>query len=94
MHPWDFPDGSVVKTLPYNAGGAGLIPEWGARIPHALGPKDQNIKWKHYCNKFNKDFKIVPHQKIFLKREKRKMHSNDDSSTVNNSQDRRKLSIH
>ena len=29
---WGFPDGSVVKTLPANAGETGLIPRWG-RFP-------------------------------------------------------------
>ena len=48
--------GPVVKTLPSNAGGAGSIPGWGAEIPCALRPKNQNIKQKQYCNKFNKDF--------------------------------------
>ena len=34
MGAWrDFPGGSVVKTLPSNAGDMGLIPGWGARIP-------------------------------------------------------------
>ena len=37
----DFPGGPVVKTLPSNAGGEGLIPGRGAKIPHALQPKDQ-----------------------------------------------------
>ena len=31
----DFPGGLVVKNLPSNAGDAGSIPGWGARIPHA-----------------------------------------------------------
>ena len=48
----------VVKTLPSNAGG-GL----GTKIPHALRPKNQNIKQKQYCNKFNQDFKNGPHLK-------------------------------
>ena len=34
----------MVKTLPCSAGGAGSIPGWGARIPHASRPKNQNIK--------------------------------------------------
>ena len=59
---WDFPGGPVVKTSPSNAGGAGSIPGWGAKIPHASWPKNQNIKQKQYCNKFNKDFKNGPHQ--------------------------------
>ena len=53
----------MVKTLPSNAGGMGSIPGWGAKIPHASRPKNQNIKQKRYCNKFNKDFKNGPHQK-------------------------------
>ena len=35
----DFPGGPVVKTSPFNAGGAGLISSWGAMIPHASWPK-------------------------------------------------------
>ena len=50
------PCGPVVKTLPSNAGDAGLIPGWGAEMPHASQPKNQNIQQKQYCNKFNKDF--------------------------------------
>ena len=61
----DFPGGPVVETSPSNAGGAGSIPGPGAKIPHASGPKNQNIKQKQYCNKFDKDFKSGPHQKIF-----------------------------
>ena len=59
----DFPGGPVVKTLPSNAGGVGPIPCWGAKIPHVSGSKNQNIKQKQYCNKFDKDFKNGPHQK-------------------------------
>ena len=29
--------GSVVKNLPANAGGVGLIFDWGTRIPHGKG---------------------------------------------------------
>ena len=60
---WYFPAGPVVKTSPSNAGGDGSIPGWGAKIPHALRPKNQNIKQKQYCNEFDKDFKNGPHQK-------------------------------
>ena len=52
----DFPGDPVVKTSPSNAGGAGSIPGQGVKIPHASRPKNQNIKQKQYCNKFNKDF--------------------------------------
>ena len=53
----------MLKTSPSNAGNEGLIPGWGAKIPHASGPKNQNKRQKQYCNKFNKDFKNGPHQK-------------------------------
>ena len=59
----DFPGGPVVKTSPSNAGGVGSTPGQGAKIPLTLQPKNQNIKQKQYCNKFNKDFKNGPHQK-------------------------------
>ena len=59
----DFPGSPVVRTLPSNAGGVDLIPGWGAKIPHALGPKNQNLKQKQYCSRFKKDFKNGPHQK-------------------------------
>ena len=52
-----FPGGPVVKILPSSAEGAGSIPGQGAKIAHASGPKNQNIKQKQYCNKFNKDLK-------------------------------------
>ena len=58
----------MVKTLPSNAGGVDSIPGRGAKIPHASWPKSQNIKQKQYCNKFNKDFKNGPHQKILKKK--------------------------
>ena len=41
----------------------GSFPGWRAKIPHGSWPKNQIIKQKHYCNKFNKDFKHGPHQK-------------------------------
>ena len=54
----------MVKTLPSNVGGAGLIPGWGDKIPQSLQrKKTQSIKQKQYCNQFNKDFKNGPHQK-------------------------------
>ena len=47
-----FPGGLVVKTLPSNAGGASSIPNQGAKIPHALGPKSQNIRQKSLYKKW------------------------------------------
>ena len=58
----------MVKTLPSNAGGEGWIPGQGVEMPHASWQKNQNIKQKLYCNKFNKDFKKGPHQKKILKK--------------------------
>ena len=64
--PWQ----SSGQDFASSAGGTGSIP--GAEIPHALGPKNQNIKQKQYCNKFNKDFKNGPHQKIKSFKKKKK----------------------
>ena len=33
----------MVKTVPSNARAMGSIPGHGAKIPHALGPRNQNI---------------------------------------------------
>ena len=46
----------MVKTSPSNAGDVGSILGRGAKITHALGLKNQNIKQKQYCEKFSKDF--------------------------------------
>ena len=62
----------MVKTLPSNAGGVGSTPGRGAKIPHASGSKNQNIKRKQYCSKLNKDFKKMVHIKKNLKKKKRK----------------------
>ena len=53
----------MVKTSPFSAEGACLVPDQGAKIPQASQPKNQNIKQKQYCNKFKKDFKTGPYQK-------------------------------
>ena len=54
--------------MPPSARGVGSIPGWGAKIPHALWPKNQNIKLKQYCNKFNKDFQNGHIRKKILKK--------------------------
>ena len=46
----------------------GSIPGQRAKVPHALWPKNQNIKQKQCCNKINKDFKNGPHRKKNLKK--------------------------
>ena len=60
-----FPGGPVVKTSPCSAGGMSLILVWGVKTPYISRSKyknkNQNIKQKYYCNKFNKDFKNGPH---------------------------------
>ena len=53
----DIPGYPEVRTSLYNTGGEGSIPDQGAKISYALCPKNQNMKQKQYCNKFNKDFK-------------------------------------
>ena len=54
---WDFLGGPEVEISSSNAGDVDLILGPGAKISHALGPKKQNIKWKQYRSKFNKDLK-------------------------------------
>ena len=56
---FDFPDGPVVETLPYNAGVVGSIPGGEAKILHAMWPQNQNVNQKQYCNNFNKDRKKI-----------------------------------
>ena len=59
IHLWDFPGGPVAKISPSNTGGAGSIPGWGAKIPHALWlKKPEHKQWKS-CNKFSKDFFLI-----------------------------------
>ena len=38
------PGGTVIRTLPSDAEGAGSASSQGDRIPHALWPKSQNVK--------------------------------------------------
>ena len=65
---WDFTCGPVVGSSPSNVRGvAGSIPGQGTGIPHASLPRDQCIKQKQCCSKFNKCFKNGPHQKNSLK---------------------------
>ena len=49
-----FPGGPGVKTLSSGAEGMGSIPGQGAKISHSSQPKNQSIKQKQCCNKFNK----------------------------------------
>ena len=50
----DILSGPVVKTSPSNAGGMASIPDREAEILLASWPKNQNIKQKQHCNRFNK----------------------------------------
>ena len=58
---WDFRGGPVVKFSSSNAGGSDLNPGREAKTLHASQPKNQNIKQRQYCSKFNKDLKNGPH---------------------------------
>ena len=42
-------------TLLSNAGGVSSTTDLGAKIPHASGPKNQNMKQKQCYNKFNQE---------------------------------------
>ena len=46
----------MFETSPSNAGCVGSVPGQGTKIPHALQPKNQNVKQKQYCNTFNETF--------------------------------------
>ena len=70
MHAWDFPGSLVVKTSPSNAGVQLRSVVGELRSHMSWGQKNQNIKQKQYCNKFNKDFKNGPHQKKILKKKR------------------------
>ena len=58
----------MVKTSSFNVGGMGSIAGGRAKIPHALGPKNQNIKQKQHCNKINNDLKNGSHKKNLKKK--------------------------
>lgn len=62
----DFPDSPVVQTLPFNAGGAGSIPSWEAKIPHASRLRNQNIKWSNSVTDSMKTLKMVHIKKEFF----------------------------
>ena len=49
---WDFPGGPVVDFT-FQHRGCRSDPWLRTKIPQASWPKDQNIKEKQYCNKFN-----------------------------------------
>ena len=70
--PWGFPGSPVVGTFPFNAGGVGLMPGGGPKIPCASCPKNQNIRQKRCCNKFKKDFKDGSHKKEKIKTKRMK----------------------
>ena len=61
----EFSGSPVAETSSSNAGGLGQ----GVKIPYSSWPKNQNIKQKQYCNKFNKDFKNDLDQKKKKKRQ-------------------------
>ena len=64
---WDFPGSPVLKTSFSNSGCVGSIPGQGAKISHALWPKNQNIKQKHVVTN-SKTFKMVRIKRILKKR--------------------------
>ena len=67
--PRDFPGHPEVRTSLSNTGCEGSIPGQGAKISYTLWQKkknkNQNMKQRQYCNKFNKDFKKIILKYIF-----------------------------
>ena len=60
----NFPGSTVVKDFALQCRGVQVRFLIGELRSHmASWPKNQNIKQKQYCKKFNKDFKNGPHQK-------------------------------
>ena len=55
----------MVKTSPSNVGGVGLIPGQGAKISHALWPKNQNFFLSNIVTNSIKTLEIV-HIKIIF----------------------------
>ena len=61
----------MIKTSPSNAVGEGLISDQEAKIPHALWPKNQNIKQNIVTNSI-KTLKMATSKK--KKRKRRETH--------------------
>ena len=57
----------MLKTSLSNSGGVGSIPGQGAKISHALWPKNQSIKQKHVVTN-SKTFKMVHIKRILKKK--------------------------
>ena len=57
----------MVKTSPSRAGDAGSISGLGAKIPHALQPKNQNIKQSNFVTNSIKTLKMVYIKKKYIK---------------------------
>lgn len=60
----------MVKPLPANAGGTGVISGQAAKISRASWPKNKNMEQKQCCDKFHKNFKerMVHIKKEILKK--------------------------
>ena len=64
----DFLGCPVVKTLPSNVGDARQMPRRGAKIPHVLGPKNQNTNKSNIVTNSIKTSKMVHMKKKSLKK--------------------------
>ena len=64
----NFPGSPVVKTLLSNVGDINSIPDQGYKIPHALGPKNQNAKKSNIVTNSIKTLKMVHINKKNLKK--------------------------
>ena len=61
----------MVKTSPFSAAVAGLIPNQGAKIPHASQSKNQNVEQSNIVTNSVKTFKMVHIQKKKILKKKR-----------------------
>ena len=62
----------MVKTLPPNPGGAGLIADWGTEIPQASQPTDQTIQNRsNIITKSIKTLKMLHIKNTLLKKKKK-----------------------
>ena len=69
----DFPDSPVLRTMPFNAGGAALTRGQGAKIPHCLTVKNTKHKTDPLLTNSVKTLKMVHILKKNLKEEKLNM---------------------
>ena len=56
----NFPGGPVAVAFSSNVRGVGLFPGQRLGVPHALWPKNWNMRQKQHCNRFTKTLEMAP----------------------------------